>query len=65
MTREEAYKLADELIPNVWGSMRAAWVHGFIDGRAIGIHRYPRTSVCWVYMNMGKTDRKNWEDSKS
>ncbi len=30
MTRREAHGLAGRYIPNIWGSLRTAWVNGFI-----------------------------------
>jgi hypothetical protein len=65
MTRAEAHALADRYIPNIWGSLRSAWVNGFINLPQLGVARYDRTSAAAKLRAMGVAARRHYEKAKA
>jgi len=60
VTREEAYQIANRLIPETWGSLRTAWINGFIGYPEEGVAKYPKTSVAYQFRKKGAVDRQRW-----
>jgi hypothetical protein len=58
MTRREAEALANRYIPNVWGTLRTAWVNGFIGYPEMGVAKYPGCSEAARFRRRGVRDRK-------
>ena len=62
MTRKQAYELADNFIPDVFGSLRTAWVNGFINYQQRGVAKYQRGTAPYVYRQRGAKDRKRFDN---
>lgn len=58
--RYDVFLIADRYIPHVWGSLREAWMKGFIN-QSEGFFYPPlwaRNSACAVYYRKGKEAAK-------
>ena len=53
-TQPNAYKMADEHIPNVWGSLREAWIFGYLGWK----NKFVRGSACSKFYQKGKLASK-------
>jgi hypothetical protein len=65
MTRCEALALAGRHIPNLWGSLRSAWVNGFINLPERGVAQYDRTSAAAELRALGVKARREYEREKA
>ncbi|MHC4620927.1 MAG: hypothetical protein ACYTEQ_24540 [Planctomycetota bacterium] len=61
VTRDLAMVLAHYYIPEVYGSGRGAWVHGFLGSEEKGFNQYEKTSSCFKYRELGIEARKNYD----
>jgi len=50
----DIYKLADKHIPNIWGSLREAWMKGYAGIRI----KYVKTSMTEKFYKLGERARK-------
>jgi hypothetical protein len=55
--RKVACQIADRYIPGVWGSLRTAWINGFLDYPERGVAKYPKGSPAYLFRQRGKKDR--------
>ena len=59
MTKQEAEKIREHIYPKLWGSLGAAWVHGFmLNPRPVYIVRGTPESKMY---SLGKRMRKRYE----
>ena len=50
----DIYKVADKYIPLIWGSLREAWMKGYLGAKV----KYVKTSATAKFYKMGKQSRK-------
>jgi len=65
ISRDEAMLIANRYIPTTWGSLRCAWVNGFINTPHRGVARYDRTSAAAVLRAMGVKARREYDKEKA
>lgn len=62
----KVYKRAEELIPHIWGTLRSAWMKGYLlkDVPEIKKCKFVRTSAAETYFRLGKLARKTDDEKK-